>query len=424
MKSFSKQFMFVLVVLLCSFSFVILADKTYMKVINKDKVIYVEDIQNGDFVEAGAYLTTDKNGIHWVSRYSGYGRKYSELFQVCFSYQGDCVENELIKDISDTENLLVPEVSSVYGDLTGYNGWELKEAKEFVRSYDSSMIVNYVFIFVPAKENVTKESALDSKNYSLSTGTCSDNSSMTYDWYKETEVKLNTDFDTSTDSLTQSFNNNGLYVYVGHYYNIPFEFEFEAEAGDVLSFDISNTRFPGHYIGDDQYKDSEVTVTITNGDSVTESKYSTSINFTHVSLRIKKSGTQKMAIKIGTVGSTNIKNVKLLEHINSAQTLDKSELKNDDNIYYTCSCGNEVVSDGSITYTLLKDEDDSKDNNESDNNENKDNGTNTGNDSSNDTDKEIPNTGAFISVGLIAILLLCGIIAWSVADKKRKFNRL
>lgn len=427
MKKISKQLVFVVIVLFCSFSFILLSNRTYMKVINKDKIFYVEDIQKGDFVETGAYLTTDKNGKYWISRYSEYGRKYSELYQVCYSRNGDCAENELIKDVSDTDNLLVPDVSTVYGDLNGYNGWELKDVKEFVRSYNS-LKVNYVFIFIPAKENVSKEPSFDSTNYSLSAGTCSNNTSMTYDWYRETEVKLRTDFDTSTDSLTQSLNNNGMYIYVGHYYSRPFEFEFEAETGSILSFDISNTRFPGHYVGDEQYKDSEVIVTVTNGDSVTESEYSTSINFTHVSLEIKKSGTQKMTIKINSNGSTNIKNVKLLEHINSEKTLDKSGLNNNDSIYYTCSCGNEVVADGSITYTLLNNGSDSSNGDKNDSDDKKDNNDNEENsdkDSNDDkTDEDTPNTGAFLSLGAIVLLMLCGIAFLVIAEKKKKIKQI
>lgn len=408
MKKISKQLCFVLVILFCCCAFILLSDKTYMKVINKEKIVYLEDLSVGDYLEPGSFITTSSS----FRLYSGGGSTFNYKSKICFSIKDD-------NNCDSSDNLVILEDNKKYTVESSSNnkGWKLKSI-----SFNNNEN-KYYLLFVPADTYSGFTQIPEKSNFYEINGVCIDNKKMIYSWYEEKNVDV-----TSSDG----YKIDDIYAFdfdLAYYFGTSESFEFEASAGDVFNFDFSAFA----------EKDKTVVFDISlNGKKVISNTKTDHVLFENISIPIKEDGKQEISFDFSadpdyTGISLRVKNLKLLNSINSSAKLDTTNLSDGTKLYYTGSCSGTFVDSGTLSYIANVDDskkddvtDDKNDSsNDSSNNGNADVDSNTGNDSSNDdTDKDVPNTGAFLSIGLIAILAFIGIAIWNIADKKRKFNRM
>lgn len=431
MKKSNKLFGFCLFVFVLCCAFIVLSNKTYMKIINKDKTVYIEDLTEGDFVEAGSYITSSSD--------FKIGSGPSNLFdatRLCFSVKDDdkCdVADDTIVKLDESLSYLVPTIAN-------YKGWMLKS----VQWISSGGLYYLLFVPVNTYSGVTQAPSVDN-NYTIN-GVCKDSSQkMTYAWYKVKDTEVNYGHYTSgTLSYVGSgqfeySEKDGVHTFDNSSDDFSVGFNTIVAKDDIVMFDIS---FYNNQIGKDFYYKVTMSGQEVAGYATNRFFYNTNMISAKESGRVNIdfSFTEyKGGIAYGSF--VRLKNLFVLESINNDAKLDTSNLSNGDKLLYVGSCGDSIVSRDTVSYvkganTGTSDDDKVDSGNSGNNNgsngngyvtDDSNNGNNSGIDSdssTDDVDKDVPNTGAFLSIGLIAILVFIGITIWNYADRKRKFNRM
>ncbi len=405
MRKNTSFFMFYLFVFLFCSLFVLVSDKTYMKIISKSEIVYLEDLSLGDFLETGSYITTSSS----YRLYSEGGSVFANKSKVCFSKQDDdsCDSSDTLVTIQEDENYTV-------SSNTNHKGWKFKNI-----SYDSSEGVYYL-LFVPADSSSGITQIPDVTNAYEIKGICSDNKNMTYNWYTDSDVDI---------SSSLGYKNKDIYAFdldLNYYFESSNSFEIEASAGEVLNFDFS-----AFSINDESF----VFNISLNGEKIISGAETDHVLFENINIPIKKDGKQKISFDFGANPdniriSIRLKNFKLLKGINADAKLDSTNLVNGTKLYYTGSCSNNMVDSGTITYTKATENDnssnDKNDNSNSDNSNNDKKDDLNNDDSSNDNKDNVvddeesdnPGTGAFVSVALLLFLFIGSFIIWIIASKK------
>lgn len=415
--------MFSLFVVLFCCMFVLLNDKTYMTNIFSGESLYLENLKSGDYVETGALLYAD--GKHSVSTSSSqiqtvYLHNYTF---VCFSKEDDdeCDDTDYVFNLVSGANV-IPKYSDIFSGSSNYSGWIFKK---MMQESANSSGKSFSILMVPSNEYSTITSEPSSKNKYTIEGKCVGTNVSQYAWYKNLDLDYEVSFKNSTDGMQGYLWSTDSWHFLTN--GVDFTISFNANDGDIFRFDYSILSFANDNLTAFLY-----TKISLNDEQLYFVDYK-SMLFNTYDIPIKTTGEQRVTLtfyeyKHTFIGGFNlfINNAKLLRLINDSSSLATEGLLDNESVYYTYSCGNNLVADGMISY--LKLDDDSQDSSNDDKNEPDDNNGNEENSDkeSNDdkTENDVPNTGAFLSLGVIILLLLCGIAFLLIAEKKKKIIRM
>ena len=411
MKRIRKNLLFCFIVIILSFGIVIFSNKTYMVNTFEGEYIYVEDLKVGDFIENGAVLYMSENH-HFIS-----GSKFSNIVYLCFS-KSDSLECNWRDDsiVYLESDYTVSSYADVFGEDVNYDGWVFKGISS-----------NHYLVFVPSSEKTMITQVPNLDNYYEVSGKCTVEGKVEYNWFKEfnitnysvssdTDEKIELDFSDNVFLLNRtSFNEDN---------EIIITFEFEANKGDLISFDSrgsSSFNYEASWKAPTNYENNGLLKEVyLNGERVmTLGDYHL---YKLSEIKVSKSGLQKLQFVLKDAyyyskafGLTfYIKDLKLLSFISNGDKLDYSKVEYNDRLSYSMICPDGYLINDSFVFDkeVIKDDesDDLKENEKEENT--------AGN---NDNEKN-PNT-ADIIVLVLSILFVSFDIGYVVL-KKFNFLRL
>lgn len=414
MKRIRKNLLFCFIVIILSFGIVIFSNKTYMVNTFEGEYIYVEDLKVGDFIENGAVLYMSENH-HFIS-----GSKLSNIAYLCFS-KSDFLECNWRDDsiVYFESDYTVSSYADVFGEDVNYDGWVFK-----------GILYNHYLVFVPSGEKTMITQVPNFGNDYEVCGKCTVEGEVEYNWFKEfnitnysvssnTDEKIELDFSDNVFLLNRtSFNEDN---------KIIITFEFEANKGDIISFETrgsSSFDYAASWGSPYNYEDNGLLKEVyLNDESVmTLGDYHL---YKLSKIKVSKSGLQKLQFLLDdsyfyskAFGLTfYIKDLKLLSFINNGDKLDYSNVKYNDRLSYSMICPDGYLINDSFVFdkeVIIDDESD--DLKENDDNIKDDNLSG----STNDNEKN-PNT-ADVIVLVLSIMFVSFVIGFVIFKKIQFFK--
>lgn len=399
MKSIKKNFMFCIFVLFMSLLIIYCTDKTHMINAFNGEIIYIEDLKEGDFIEAGAVLSLTEN-YHFVSA----GLDY---VSVCFSEDdGDTCFWGPSGSRFISSDMIVPSYYDIFNnDDNNYNGWTYKK-----------IVDDYYFyiLLVPSNDmSEINESPTFENEYEFE-AKCMSGDKVTYAWYKSKEI-TNYSVSSNTDENIKLEYNDDVFLLdrtlVNEDNEIVITFEFEASKGDIVSFESRGTSSMN---GERPYKldESASKVVYLNGIKVLELE--DYLLFKNSEIVITDSGKQQLQFVLEDLSNYYygltfyIKNLHVSSLINADSKLDSTKVSLGDKLYYSATCSDGYVLSGNISYDKeivaeKKNDDENIDGKE-------DNG---------DSGEKNPNTSDIAIIGSI-IVIVAGVLLTLVNLRKLK----
>lgn len=351
-----------------------------------NQTYYLDDLKIGDFLEPNStiIINFDYHG------YSGGGDGYTKkvYFDYCLSYD-NCIS-------LNRETAMINEnytVSSLPEDLinTKAIGWEVDD---IYGSHISLIPVTSYSLFttLPSSENDYTVAA-QIKNSQVGN----------YMWYLVSEPKYN--ITTNMGELLIENDKETYFQDIGTFITnstYTIEYNLEAEKDDIISFDVKT------WMGYAKILSTLNSITLTvDGinfdieDNRTCQSYCHQKNELYETFRyrVTESGTHTILVTFNTANTdtTNkyfssyfhLKNLKILKLINIGSKLDTTNLSNNTNVYYEAIGLNGYILSNELTYTKEEIK-----------------------------EPENPDTGSFINISLIIILIL-SIFILSIKNKRR-----
>ena len=421
MKRIRKNLLFCFIVIILSFGIVLFSNKTYMINTFKGEYIYVEDLKVGDFIENGAVLYVS-SGYHFVS-----GRSLHNKVWLCFAKGNYLKCSWEDSEVSMNSSYKVLSYDEHFGVNSEYDGWVFKG------------IYNSDLVFVPsnAKSVITQNPNMDN-DYEVC-GKCTVEGEVEYNWFKEFNI---TDYSVSsdTDEKIELESSDGILLLdrteVNEDNDIVITFEFEANKGDIISFETrgsSSFNYAASWNQPTNYEDNGLLKEVYLNDNKVLT-LSDNYLFNRSEIKVNKTGVQKLQFVLEDAyyyskafGLTfYIKDLKLLSFINNGDKLDYSKVKYNDTLSYSMICPDGYLINDSFVFDkeVIKD-DESDDLKENEKEENAvGNNDNTKDDnlsgSTNDNEKN-PNT-ADVIVLVLSIMFVSFVIGFVVFKKIQFFK--
>lgn len=344
---------FVCVVFL--FLFMYLKSYTYA---NEENVYYFDDLKIGDYIPYNSYVVLSKD-YHFCS-----GMDLTSYVRVSYLPMNGISYQAVYETY--TSSFSVSNYETVFGENEDgsafMTGWMVASVVSSKDSRDSVVYLKPVNVY---SEITTVPSSVN--EYSVS-ASCFDQSNAIYSWYRANSI--NKYSSQSSDGMEVPININGNVIKIGGFsdkkigYTATVSFTFEANKGDILSFDTRGAfNMYYDYAPTNRGMIDLITIQI---DGKEESLYPTNL-FTNHSYTLSSSGEHTLTIVLNKryEGSyTNdsgsyypqdlflyIKDLKVMTLVNQGDRLDTKKINNGDTLYYMSTCDDGYVMGKSMLYT-------------------------------------------------------------------------
>jgi len=299
----------------------------------EDNVMYVSELQVGDYIPAGTVLLTEKTYVDMYSK-----KTTAELW----------LGGDKFIELENNESTILEDAATLLGMDDNYEGWVVTNVGfDYYDLSPANSDRSSQLLQIPGEENGYSVEYQCPPRYSGDIYNTSD-----YTWYKYKSI-TNPSITSTPAGITGWIVSDGNYEVMdsektGNLSETKLSFEFTAEKDDIVAFEVRGNRVP---------------IVQINGVAQTISEFS-SLKYNTVKLRVVESGNQKLdiiyhrkenytwgsSIEGETYGHVIVRNINLLTTVNEGNQLDITKVSSGDNICYECSCDSGYLYKNSFRY--------------------------------------------------------------------------